>query len=191
MIGYALCGSFCTHQKSLEALRQLVRDGMDVLPIVSETAAGTDTRFGRCEDLIDSLTAITGKNPVLSIKEAEPLGPHTPLDALIISPCTGNTLAKIAQGITDTTVCMAAKAHMRTSKPLLIALATNDGLSGNLTNLATLLGKKNVYFVPMRQDDPKNKPHSLVADFRLLAEAYDSMMEGRQLRPLFLPPESP
>lgn len=186
MIGYAICGSFCTHKKSLDVLRQLVLDGMDVLPIVSEISARTDTRFGRGSELIDSLREITGKSPVCSIKDAEPLGPTTPLDALIIAPCTGNTLAKIAHGITDTTVCMAAKAHMRTSRPLLIALATNDGMSGNLANLATLLTRKNVYFVPMQQDDPENKPHSLVADFRCLPDAYAAMWNGQQLRPLFL-----
>jgi dipicolinate synthase subunit B len=128
--------------------------------------------------------------PVIhTIADAEPLGPRTPLEALIISPCTGNTLAKLAQGITDSAVTMAVKAHLRQDRPLLIALASNDGLSQNLANLSTLLGRKSVYFVPMLQDDPRSKPHSLVADFSLLPEALDAMQRGEQMRPLFLLPK--
>jgi len=186
MIGYANCGSFCTHAQSLEALSSLLNTGTDVLPIVSETAASTDTRFGKAEDLIRTLSVMTGREPVRTIRDAEPLGPAVPLDALIIAPCTGNTLAKMAHGITDTSVCMAAKAHMRCTRPLLIALATNDALSANLSNIAVLLQRKNVFFVPMKQDDPVRKPHSLVADFSLLPSAFSAMTEGRQLRPLFL-----
>lgn len=185
MIGYAMCGSFCTHKRSLHTLKQLVAAGEDMVPIVSEIAAATDTRFGRADQLIESLRTITGRSPITTIVDAEPLGPHSPLDALIIAPCTGNTLAKIASGITDTVVCMAAKAHMRTSRPLLIALATNDAMSANLSNIAVLLQKKNVFFVPLLQDDPENKPHSLVADFGLLPDALAAMREGMQLRPLF------
>ena len=185
MIGYAMCGSFCTHKRSLHTLKQLVAAGEDMVPIVSEIAAATDTRFGRADQLIESLRTITGRSPITTIVDAEPLGPHSPLDALIIAPCTGNTLAKIASGITDTVVCMAAKAHMRTSRPLLIALATNDAMSANLSNIAVLLQKKNVFFVPLLQDDPENKPHSLVADFGLLPDALQAMKNGKQLRPLF------
>lgn len=180
-----MCGSFCTHKKSLDALKRLVSDGADILPIVSEISSATDTRFGHAADLVESLHAITGRTPVTSIVDAEPLGPRTPLDALIIAPCTGNTLAKMAGGITDTVVCMAAKAHMRTSRPLLIALATNDAMGANLANIAKLLEKKNVFFVPLLQDDPENKPHSLVADFSLLPDALTAMKDGKQLRPLF------
>lgn len=185
MIGYALCGSFCTHARSLAALRSLTADGWDVLPILSETAASTDTRFGRADELCAALTEITGKQPVCSIVQAEPLGPAAPLDALIIAPCTGNTLAKLASGITDTSVCMAAKAHMRTSRPLLLALASNDAMSANLANIARLLQRKNVYFVPLVQDDIQKKPHSLVADFSLIPAALDAMMHKKQLLPLF------
>ena len=186
MIGYAICGSFCTHKKSLEVLQNLKRDGWDLLPILSEISANTDTRFGSASGLVKAVTEITGNDPVVTIAGAEPLGPSKPLDALIIAPCTGNTLAKMANGITDTVVCMAAKAHMRTSRPLLIALASNDAMSTNLENLAKMLAKKNVYFVPMLQDDPQCKPHSLVADFEMIPQALAAMTEGRQLRPLFL-----
>lgn len=186
MIGYAICGSFCTHKKSLEILQILKRDGWDLLPILSENAANTDTRFGSASGLAKAVTEITGNDPVVTIAGAEPLGPSKPLDALIIAPCTGNTLAKMANGITDTVVCMAAKAHMRTSRPLLIALASNDAMSANLENLAKMLAKKNVYFVPMLQDDPQRKPHSLVANFEMIPQALAAMTEGRQLRPLFL-----
>lgn len=186
MIGYAICGSFCTHKKSLRALTTLTHEGWDILPVVSEISANTDTRFGSCQDLIRALIDTTGNAPVLTIPDAEPLGPSHPLEAMIIAPCTGNTLAKIANGITDTAVCMAAKAHMRTSRPLLIALASNDAMSANLENIAKLLSKKNVYFVPMVQDDPRCKPHSLVADFERIPEALTAMMDNRQLRPLFL-----
>ena len=186
MIGYAICGSFCTHKKSLEILRKLKHEGLDLLPILSEISVNTDTRFGRASDLIGAVTEITGNAPIITITEAEPLGPSNPLDALIIAPCTGNTLAKIANGITDTVVCMAAKAHMRTSRPLLIALASNDAMSANLENLAKMLAKKNVYFVPMLQDDPQCKPHSMVANFEMIPQALAAMTEGRQLRPLFL-----
>ena len=186
MIGYAICGSFCTHKKSLEILQTLKRDGWDLLPILSEISANTDTRFGSAPGLVKAVTEITGNDPIVTIAGAEPLGPSKPLDALIIAPCTGNTLAKMANGITDTVVCMAAKAHMRTSRPLLIALASNDAMSANLENLAKMLAKKNVYFVPMLQDDPQCKPHSLVADFEMIPKALAAMTDGRQLRPLFL-----
>ncbi len=185
MIGYAICGSFCTHRQSLAALRHLLDGGADVQPIVSETAATTDTRFGKAADLLQTLTKMTGRPPIITIKEAEPLGPAIPLESLIIAPCTGNTLAKMAHGITDSAVCMAAKAHIRCARPLLIALATNDAMSANLANLATVMQRKNVYFVPLLQDDPVGKPFSLVADFSLLPAAFSAMHENRQLRPLF------
>ena len=186
MIGYAFCGSYCTHASSLLQLEGFLREGYEVQPIVSENVFSTDTRFGRATELITKLEALTGRAVIHSIVDAEPLGPKTPLDFLILSPCTGNTLAKMAHGITDTPVTMAAKAHLRTGRPLLIALATNDALSANLGNLARLLMRKGVYFVPLRQDDPEGKPSSLVADFSRLGEAYAAAREGRQLRPLFL-----
>lgn len=185
MIGYAICGSFCSFSASVLTLRELVKTGEQVLPIISERAYSTDTRFYASSEFVRDVEAICGQKAVHSIVEAEPLGPKKPLDALIICPCTGNTLAKISRGITDSSVTMAAKAHLRCDRPLLIALATNDALSQNLENIARLLTRKSVYFVPMRQDDPMGKPHSLVADFSRVPEALTAMREQRQLRPLF------
>lgn len=186
MIGYAFCGSFCTFDRSIRVLEELVRDGYDIQPIMSFNASSIDTRFGKHEDFIRRITEITKRPPIMTIEDAEPLGPAVPLDALVIAPCTGNTLSKLAQGITDTPVTMAAKAHMRQSRPLLICLATNDGLSANLKNISTLLEKKGVYFVPMKQDDHIKKPHSLVAEFEMIPECLDAAVKNGQVRPLFL-----
>ncbi len=185
MIGYGICGSFCTHEASLKTL-SLLAEKYDVLPIVTPSVATTDTRFGTSSVFLEKLKDISG-NPVIStVKDAEPLGPAKPLEALVICPCTGNTLAKLACGITDTAVTMAAKAHLRSGGRLVIALATNDAMSSNLQNIATLLNKKNVFFVPMKQDDPKRKPHSLVADFDLVEKALEYAADSLQMRPLFL-----
>ena len=172
MIGYALCGSFCTIGRSLDALAKLREAGYDIQPIVSEHVFSLDTRFQSAKELIERVETITGRRVIHTIVDAEPLGPRLPLDALIVAPCTGNTLAKIASGITDTSVTMAVKAHLRRDRPTVIALASNDSLSQNLQNIATLLLRKQVYFVPMRQDDPENKPHSLVADFTQIGRAH-------------------
>ena len=180
-----MCGSFCTHKDALLVLRELAVD-YEVIPILSFTAAETDTRFGTAALLRETLTGICGRSPVQTITEAEKFGPSQPLDQLILCPCTGNTLAKLAHGVTDTPVTMAAKAHLRCDRPVLIALASNDAMSANLGNIGTLLNRKNVYFVPMRQDDPVSKPHSLVADFGKLRGSLSAINEGRQLRPLFL-----
>ena len=188
MIGYAICGSFCSFSKTLVALVGLISEGCEVQPIMSERAYSTDTRFYRAEDFRKRLREITGREIIHTVEAAEPLGPRAPLDALIISPCTGNTLAKIARGITDSAVTMAAKAHLRSDRPLLIALASNDAMSQNLSNIARLITRRSTYFVPMLQDDPKGKPHSLVADFDRLSESLSAMREGRQLRPIFLEP---
>ncbi len=185
MIGYALCGSFCTHSASLSVLEELCRT-YEVLPIVSEIVGTTDTRFGKAADTLAILEALCRRPAIRTIREAEPLGPKTILDALVIAPCTGNTLAKIVHGITDTTVTMAAKAHLRANRPLLCALATNDAMSANLANIGAFLNRKSCYLTPMRQDDPANKPHSLVADFARLPECLAAAMEGRQVRPLFV-----
>ena len=186
MIGYAFTGSFCTLSRSLVELNKLVSSGYDVLPIMSENVSMTDTRFFLAHDFISEVENICKKKIVNTVKDAEPLGPKTPLESLIIAPCTGNTLAKIANGITDTSVTMAAKAHLRTDRPLLVALASNDAMSQNLGNIAKLIGRKSVYFVPLSQDDPIGKPHSLVADFSRLTEAFYAMGENRQIRPLFI-----
>ncbi len=186
MIGYAFTGSFCTLSHSLAALRRLRADGADILPIFSENVLRTDTRFWRAEEFYNTVTALCGREIIHTIVDAEPLGPATPLEALVIAPCTGNTLAKIAQGITDTPVTMAAKAHLREDRPLLLALASNDSMSANLANISKLLLRKQVFFVPMRQDDPERKPHSLVADFTFLSDCLSAALYGKQLRPLFL-----
>ena len=186
MIGFAMCGSYCTHKRSIEQLELLVREGYDVIPIVSENVFTTDTRFGKAQELRERLYALCKRECVHTITDAEPLGPKTTLDALVICPCTGNTLAKMAQGITDTAVTMAAKAHLRGDRPLIIALASNDALSANLKNIATMLNRKHVYFVPMNQDDPQKKPHSLVADFSLLRPTFDAAMRGEQYQKIFI-----
>jgi len=184
-IGFAMTGSFCTHREALAVLEGLAGK-FDLVPILSEHAGSWDTRFGTAEALLEAVTKICGRGPVTTVAEAERFGPGDPLDALIVCPCTGNTMAKLAHGITDTTVTMAAKAHLRGDRPLLLAPATNDAMSANLANIGALLNRKNIWFVPMRQDDPERKPHSLVADFSRVREALEAMAEGRQLRPLFL-----
>ena len=184
-LGFAVTGSFCTHADALAVLGGLVGQ-YDVVPVVSEHAAEWDTRFGTARDLLGKLRELTGQDPVLTVTEAETFGPKNPLDLLLVCPCTGNTLAKLANGITDTAVCMAAKAHLRSDRPLVLAPASNDALSANLGNIGTLLARKNVYFVPMRQDDPARKPHSLVADFKRTSDALEVAARGEQLRPLFL-----
>ncbi len=174
-IGYALCGSYCTHAKSIAVLEGLV-ETYTVVPILSENVAHTDTRFGKAADLVQVLTSLCGRAPICTIAEAEPLGPAEVLDLLVIAPCTGNTLAKLAHGITDTAVTMAAKAHLRSDRPLLLALATNDALSANLGNIATMRSRKHVYFVPLAMDDPVHKPHSLVADFSSIPGEIDKLL---------------
>ena len=186
MIGYAFCGSFCTLGDSLAALEKLALAGHEILPIMSEITYNTDTRFFSKEALRSKVRELTGRQIIHTVKDAEPLGPSHPLSALVIAPCTGNTLAKMAAGITDTAVTMAAKAHLRADRPLLISLASNDSMSANLSNIARLLTRKMTYFVPMRQDDPISKPYSLVAEFSLLPECLTAALAGKQLRPLFL-----
>lgn len=186
MIGFAMCGSFCTHKYALSELKSLVADGFDVVPIMSETVFATDTRFGKANDLIREVESICSRPVVHTIVDAEPLGPSISLDAMLICPCTGNTLAKLAAGITDTAVCMAAKAHLRGDRPTVITLASNDALSANMKNIAALLNRKCVYFVPMRQDDPEKKPHSLVADFSLVRPTLNAALEGKQYRKVFI-----
>ena len=185
MIGYAFCGSFCTISESMKQLQALVDRGLDVVPIMSERVYTTDTRFFAAEELRRRIKMITNREIVHTVEGAEPFGPK-PLEALIIAPCTGNTLAKMAAGITDTAVTMAAKAHLRADGRLLIALASNDAMSQNLKSLGTLISRRSLYFVPMKQDNPVAKPHSLVADMSRICEAYDAMLEDKQLRPLFV-----
>lgn len=186
MIGYGFCGSFCTLFRGVLEMERLIGEGREILPLATDAVYTTDTRFGRAADFRDRVEKATGKKIVHTVVDAEPLGPARPLELLILAPCTGNTLAKIALGITDTAITMAAKAHLRQDRPLLIALASNDSLSANLSNVARLITRKGVYFVPMVQDDPEHKPHSLVADFTLLSDCVSAALAGKQIRPLFL-----
>lgn len=185
-VGFALCGSFCTHRQVLEELEKLCGAYETVLPIVSEACRTTDTRFGTAEAFLSAVERLTGHRPISSVRDAEPIGPRKLLDVLVIAPCTGNTLGKLASGITDTAVTMAAKAHLRNSRPVVVAMASNDGLSGAARNIGELLGRKNYYFVPFGQDDPEKKPSSLVADFSRIGETIQAALEGRQIQPVLL-----
>lgn len=184
-LGFAMCGSFCTFKLVLEELECLAKD-YDITPIMSQGAAFTDTRFGKAEDFRRRVAEICGREPITTIADAEPIGPRALLDVLVIEPCTGNTLGKLANGITDTPVTMAAKAHLRNGRPLVLAVSTNDALGASARNIGTLMNAKNIFFVPMRQDSPRGKPASLVADFSETAAAIKSALEGRQTQPLLL-----
>jgi len=170
----------------MEALEQVKARFQRVVPIVSEVAAATDTRFGTAHDLMREMERICDCRVISTVKAAEPIGPRKLLDLLIIAPCTGNTLGKLAAGITDTSVTMAAKAHLRNGRPLVIAPSTNDGLAASAASIGTLLPRKHIYFVPFGQDDFEHKPTSLVADFSLVADAAQAALEGRQLQPILL-----
>lgn len=183
-VGFAFCGSFCTMSKALDALEQTAARFGPVTPIVSEAVASTDTRFGAAHDFMREMERICGRRVIDTVAGAEPIGPKGLLDALVICPCTGNTLAKLAHGVTDSSVTMAAKAHLRNGRPLVIAVSTNDGLGASAPNLGALLGRKNVYFVPFGQDDCAGKPASLVADFSLVPDTVEAALRGEQLQPL-------
>ena len=182
MIGYALCGSFCTHARALDTLRCLRARGHEIRPIVSDIVSRYDTRFGRAGDLLNELAQICGRDVIRTVVEAEPLGPKEELDLLIIAPCTGNTLAKLACGITDTTVTMAAKAQLRADRPILLGLASNDALSANLQNIAALHMHRHITFAPMAMDDKTGKPYSLVCDFTAIPDLAESILKSRQHR---------
>lgn len=184
-LGLAVTGSHCTFSRALEAFRPLKRD-YTLVPILSGAAAGTDTRFFAASAFRAELEAFCGREAVDTIVKAEPLGTAQRLDALLVAPCTGSTLAKLARGVTDTAVTMACKAHLRNGAPLILAISTNDGLSGSAESIAALLQRKNVYFVPFRQDAPHQKPFSLQSDFDLLGKTIKAAMEGRQLQPVLL-----
>jgi len=186
-IGFALCGSFCTFGAAAAAAGELIARGYDVLPIFSEMSYKTDTRFGRASEWVGRFEALTGKDAIHTVVQAEPIGPKGMLDLLIIAPCTGNSLAKLALGITDTGVTMSAKSHLRNQRPLLIAVSTNDALGNSAKNIGALLNYRNIYFVPMKQDDPENKPRSVVADFGLIPAAAEAALKGRQLQPVYTP----
>lgn len=182
-VGFAVTGSFCTLQKAIDEVKELVESGINVFPIMSEMAAGTDTRFGSAEYFKSSLMEITKNEIISTIKAAEPIGPKKLLDALVIAPCTGNTLSKLASGITDSSVTMAAKAHLRNGRPLIIAISTNDALGASCRNIGQLQNTKNIYFVPYGQDDPVKKQTSMVADFSLIKQTLSAALSGFQLQP--------
>ena len=185
-IGYCFTGSFCTLSRSLSALKQLVLEGYSVVPIMSERVYSTDTRFTAASAFVKEVEEVCGRSVIHTVVDAEPIGPRGMLDLLVVAPCTGNTLAKVASGITDSAATMAVKSHLRADRPVLFALASNDAMSQNLANLSRLLSRKAVYFLPMRQDDPKGKPHSLVAEFEKIPECVALAIKGVQQRPLFL-----
>lgn len=185
IIGFALCGSFCTFRKALDALRLLARN-YTVIPIASEASAQTDTRFGAASDFLTEIEQICGTGVLTRMEEVEPFGPKKQLELLVIAPCTGNTLAKLSAGIADTAVTLACKAHLRNGRPVVLAVSSNDALAANAESIGRLLARRNFYFVPFGQDSPNTKPGSLVADFSKLPETVAQALAGRQLQPLLL-----
>lgn len=188
-IGFAICGSFCTFKTIFEEIKNLKKIGYDIVPIMSENSYSLDTRFGDAAHWREIFREITGHAIIHTIPQAEPIGPKKLLDALVIAPCTGNTLAKLSSGVTDTCVTLAAKAHLRNGRPLLIAPSTNDALSNAGKNIGSLLNYKNIYFVPFGQDSFSNKPTSMVADFSLLPRALEYALNGEQLQPIIIDPK--
>ncbi len=183
-IGFALCGSFCTFDRVIKVLEEMTASGMDVYPIMSEISAATDTRFGSAADFEERLVRACGRPVIQTIHDAEPIGPKKLLDVLVIAPCTGNTLGKLASGIADSSVTLAAKAHLRNERPIVIAVSSNDALAGNAANIGTLLNRRAYYFVPMTQDDPVKKPRSIVAKMELIPQTVEAALEGRQIEPI-------
>lgn len=185
-LGFAMCGSFCTFKKVIPIMAKLKSDGFNVVPIMSETAFATDTRFGSAKGFVDEISKITGNDIISTLPKAEPIGPKKLLDLLIIAPTTGNTLGKMANGITDTTVTLAAKAHLRNRRPVVIAVSTNDALGAAAKNIGLLMNCKYIYFVPMRQDDCINKPNSIVADFEKIPITVLDALNGKQTEPVII-----
>lgn len=188
-IGFAMCGSYCTFEAVFKQIEVLKNLGYNIIPIMSENSYTLNTRFGDASHWHERMRDITGNRIIHTIPTAEPIGPKKMLDALIIAPCTGNTLAKLATGVTDTCVTLAAKAHLRNSRPLLIAPSTNDALSNAAKNIGCLLNYKNIYFVPYGQDSFKGKPNSMVADFTLIPKALEAALEDKQLQPIVISPK--
>ena len=184
-IGFALCGSFCTYDRVFPVMELLAREHT-LIPIFSEAAFSIDSRFGTAAEHLQTVQTICSREPIHTIAGAEPIGPKKLLDVLVIAPCTGNTLAKLAHSIADTPVTMAAKSHLRNGRPVVLAVSTNDALAGAAENIGKLLGRKNYYFVPFRQDDPFKKPTSMVADFEKIPETIESAHRGVQIQPILL-----
>ncbi len=185
-VGFALTGSHCTYEEIWPQIQKLVELGVEVYPIASYTVANTDTRFGYGGDIVAKFQKLTGKQVIIDIVDAEPIGPKKPFDVMIIAPCTGNTVAKLANALTDTGVLMAAKAHLRNLKPLVLAISTNDGLSMNGKNIGVLMNTRNVYFVPLGQDNPVQKPNSLVADMSLIVPTLELALDNKQIQPVMI-----
>jgi dipicolinate synthase subunit B len=188
-VGVALTGSYCTFDKVFPEIERLVQENANVYTIFSGRSQTTDTRFGNADDFLQKAKEITGKDPITTIVEAEKLGPNNLLDIVVIAPCTGNSLAKMATAVTDSPVLMAAKGQLRNGKPVVIAVSTNDALSNNLKNIGILLNAKNIYFVPFGQDNYKGKPNSMVAHFDLILPTIEEALQGRQLQPVILTPK--
>lgn len=185
-IGVAVCGSFCTFKKVFETVRQLRELGADIIPIMSFNAASLSTRFGKAEDNLALLEELSGKKAIVTIEDAEPIGPKNMTDIMLLPNCTGNTLAKLAMSITDTPVTMAVKSHLRGGRPVVINVATNDALSGSAKNIGALMNLRNYYFAPLKQDDFEKKPTSVVGDFDKIPEALHAALEGRQTEPVLM-----
>ena len=184
-IGFAMCGSFCTYAEVFPVMEKLAKEH-NIIPIFSFASASVDSRFGEAAEHLERARKICGRSPLRTIEGVEPIGPKKLLDALIIAPCTGNTLAKLAYSIADTPVTMAAKSHLRNGRPVIIAVSTNDALAGAAENIGRLLARKHYYFVPFRQDDPEKKPTSMVADFTQIPQALEAALEGQQIQPILL-----
>ncbi len=182
--GYALTGSFCTFDKSLKQIEYLLSKGISILPVMSFNAASVDTRFGKAESFIEKIEQLTGKKVIRSLEEAEPIGPKKLVDLMIVLPCTGNTLAKLASGIYDTPVTLAVKSHLRNERPVLLGVSTNDSLSTAAKNIGALLNYKHYYFIPMSQDSPETKPFSVVCDFEMTYKAALTALDGKQIEPI-------
>ena len=186
-VGFALCGSYCTFKKVIPQMKKLVDEGYKVIPIMSHTAYNTDTRFGKAKDFNDEIEKICKEEIIHTITGAEPIGPKELLDVLVIAPCTGNTLGKLANGISDTSVTLATKAHLRNQRPVIIAVSTNDALGASAKNIGLLMNSKNIYFVPMEQDDYINKPNSIVADFKYIPDTVREVLATKsQPQPILL-----
>lgn len=183
-LGFAMCGSFCTIQDALKELEKLVNLGYDVTPILSPIVCSANTRFTNAKELVGQVESITGKKSIQTIEAAEPIGPKKMFDILTICPCTGNTMAKLAYGITDTSVTMAAKAHIRNNRPVVLSIATNDALGAGAKNIGHLLNTRNYYFVPFNQDEPLGKERSIISDFTMLNKTIEAALKGEQLKPI-------
>ncbi len=185
-VGFALTGSFCTFERAIEEMKNIKSKGMNVIPIMSYNAFSTDTRFGKSNEINTKIEEICESKIISTITAAEPIGPKKMLDILIVEPCTGNTLAKLANGITDTPVTLAVKSHLRNDRPLVIAVSSNDALASSAKNIGHLMNYKNIFFVPMKQDDPVNKPRSIVADFTKTVETIECALNNIQIQPIYI-----